>query len=111
MIFLRAFKCADILSNAIEKGNCGILKLYKATNIGSYSDQYFYIAKKKKIYLSPYECNKRLFNGIQNIFYQNINKILSSLHNASLGTFCIPISQLFESHRAGSLKAQSKAMF
>ena len=35
--------------------------------------------------------------GNQNIFEQNISKICSLLNNASFGTVCIPISQLFES--------------
>ena len=60
------------------------------------------MSNKKHIYLSPYVCNERIFDGLQlglnkKKIEQKINEFCSLFDNASFGTFCIQIGQLLES--------------
>ena len=76
------------------------------------SFSYIHWVTKKHIYLTPYVCNERIFDGLQfvlNNFFlkKTMGKNCSLLNNASFGTFCMPIGQLFKSQWVfkGSVKS------
>ena len=67
---------------------------------------------KKHIYLTPYVCNERIFDGMQFVLKQTflektMDKICCLLNNVSFGSFCMPIGQLFKSQWVfnGSVKS------